>query len=125
MAQDAIPDESSDDSLPVASPFGDLTAFQLDILLAVPRADEYPNADLPHGLAIKEFLTERRDEMIRHGRLYPNMDELAERGFLRKSSIDDRTNGYELTGRGEERVFAVLSEAHDAVDAFGDETDAR
>ena len=43
---------------------------------------------------------------INHGRLYPNLDTLIDKGYLTKRSLDDRTNEYELTDEGR----AVLAE---------------
>jgi DNA-binding PadR family transcriptional regulator len=52
----------------------------------------------PSGLAIKSELEKYRDEEINHGRLYPNLDQLVEKGFVEKSAKDRRTNLYTLTG---------------------------
>mgnify|MGYP006272409455 CR=1 FL=1 len=72
----------------------DLTAFQRDLLYAVGSQEE------PHGLAIKDVLEEYYESDIHHGRLYPNLDELVEKGLVEKGTIDDRTNSYTLTRRG-------------------------
>jgi DNA-binding PadR family transcriptional regulator len=72
----------------------DLTAFQRDLLYAVGARDE------PHGLAIKEVLEQYYESDIHHGRLYPNLDELVDKGLVEKGKIDDRTNSYTLTRRG-------------------------
>jgi PadR family transcriptional regulator PadR len=72
----------------------DLTAFQRDLLYAVGSRDEQ------HGLAIKDVLEEYYESDIHHGRLYPNLDELVEKGLVEKGTIDDRTNSYTLTRRG-------------------------
>jgi len=71
----------------------ELTAFQRDILYAV--ADQDP----PYGLAIKRELEEYYGEEVNHGRLYPNLDELVNDGFLEKGELDKRTNSYELTNK--------------------------
>ena len=72
----------------------DLAAFQRDILYVVAGKDD------PHGLAIKGELESYYDSDVLHGRLYPNLDELATKGLLAKGSKDDRTNEYTLTERG-------------------------
>ena len=72
----------------------DLTRFQTRILTILYEESRY-------GLAIKEALEEFYGEEILHGRLYPNLDELADYGLLEKSELDRRTNNYELTPAGE------------------------
>lgn len=78
----------------------DLTGFQRDILYVVAGADG------PKGLAIKDDLDEYYGTEINHGRLYPNLDALVEKGLLEKGKIDDRTNAYSLTSRGRREVEA-------------------
>ena len=82
----------------------DLTAFRRDLLAAI-AAFETP----PKGLAIKEVVGSEYGEQINHGRLYPNLDALAERGLVSKGTIDDRTNSYALTEWGE-RVLEAGSD---------------
>ncbi len=76
----------------------DLTAFQRDILQIINGMDE------PHGLAVKEELEEYYENEINHGRLYPNLDTLVEKGLLSKGTIDKRTNSYTITSRGENEL---------------------
>ncbi|MFD1588230.1 PadR family transcriptional regulator [Halorientalis brevis] len=72
----------------------DLTGFQRDILYLVAGLDD------PHGLAIKDELESYYEDEIHHGRLYPNLDELVEKGLVNKGKQDRRTNIYKLTDRG-------------------------
>ncbi len=74
----------------------DLTGFQRDLLYAIAGLDD------PHGLAIKEELEEYYGKEIHHGRLYPNLDTLVEKGLVEKGELDRRTNVYRLadSGRG-------------------------
>lgn len=74
----------------------DLTAFQRDLLVVIAGIDEQH----PHGLAIKDALDEYYDTPIQHGHLYPNLDTLAEQGFIEKGELDKRSNYYALTDRG-------------------------
>lgn len=74
----------------------DLTAFRRDILYVVSGLER------PHGLSIKEELEKYYTKEVNHGRLYPNLDYLVERGYLRKGKADRRTNWYEVTDRGRE-----------------------
>ncbi len=78
----------------------DLTGFQRDVLYVVAGLDE------PKGLAIKDELDDYYESEINHGRLYPNLDDLVEKGLLEKGSIDDRTNSYTLTQRGRRELEA-------------------
>ncbi|MFD1588580.1 PadR family transcriptional regulator [Halorientalis brevis] len=73
----------------------DLTAFQRDVLYVLAGLDE------AYGLAIKAELEDYYEGDVNHGRLYPNLDELVERGYVEKGQIDRRTNSYELTEEGE------------------------
>jgi len=72
----------------------DLTGFQRDVLYALAGLNN------PKGLAIKEELDQYYSSPINHGRLYPNLDTLVDKGLVEKGRIDDRTNSYELTQRG-------------------------
>ena len=74
----------------------ELTGFQRDLLYCIAGMDE------PYGLGIKAELQEYGDTEINHGRLYPNLDTLVDKGYLEKHSLDDRTNEYELTKEGRE-----------------------
>lgn len=73
----------------------DLTGFQRDLLHVIAALDE------PHGLKVKQVLETYYENEIHHGRLYPNLDTLVDKGLVAKSSLDRRTNGYSITRRGE------------------------
>src|SRR6056297_3598034 len=77
---------------------GDLRAFERDLLYAV-RALERDNNTPPKGLTVKAYLDEQHDEEFNHSRLYQNLDQLTDRGLLRKGKKDDRTNEYATTDR--------------------------
>jgi len=78
----------------------DLTGFQRDLLFVIAGLDG------PKGLAIKDELDDYYGTEINHGRLYPNLDALVEKGLVEKGRIDDRTNAYTLTQRGERELRA-------------------
>ena len=78
----------------------DLTGFQRDLLYITAGLDD------PHGLAIQDELGDYYEEEIHHGRLYPNLDTLVEKGLVEKSQRDKRTNEYSLTRRGEKEIQA-------------------
>jgi DNA-binding PadR family transcriptional regulator len=62
--------------------------------------------DEPHGLAIKDELEDYYEKEIHHGRLYPNLDTLVEKGLVEKGEIDLRTNFYTTTRRGTREIEA-------------------
>ena len=72
----------------------DLTAFQRDLLYIIAGLEPL------HGLAIAEELTDYYNKEIQHGRLYPNLDTLVDKGLVEKEQEDGRTNSYSLTKRG-------------------------
>lgn len=79
-----------------------LTAFQIDVLATINAHDGDP-----YGLEIKAALSERREGTITNGRLYTNLPELADRGFLDVYPIDKRTNGYAITDEGVTALRAI------------------
>ena len=79
-----------------------LTAFQHNILVILGEEPMY-------GLAIKRELESYYGTEVNHGRLYPNLDDLVERGLVAKSELDKRTNQYELTEDGYETVLGQLN----------------
>ena len=72
----------------------DLTGFQRDLLFVIDGLDH------PHGLAIKEELESYYEKEIHHGRLYPNLDTVVDKGLVEKGQQDRRTNYYTITARG-------------------------
>lgn len=78
----------------------DLTAFQRDCLYVIAGLDD------PHGLAVKGELEEYYEKEIHHGRLYPNLDTLVEKGLVEKGELDRRTNLYSVTRRGQREITA-------------------
>ena len=78
----------------------DLTGFQRDLLYIIAGLDR------PHGLAIKEELEDYYAKEIHHGRLYPNLDTLVNKGLVEKGQQDNRTNSYTLSDRGQREIEA-------------------
>lgn len=78
----------------------DLTGFQRDLLYVTAGLSD------PHGLAIKDSLEEYYETEINHGRLYPNLDILVEKGLIEKGQADKRTNRYSVTKRGSREIEA-------------------
>ncbi len=88
----------------------DLTGFQRDLLYVIAGRDE------PHGLAVKNELENYYENDINHGRLYPNLDSLVEKGLVEKGKKDDRTNTYTLTHRGHREIQARQEWENEYVD---------
>lgn len=76
----------------------DLTGFQRDLLYVIAGSNE------PYGLAIKAELDEYYEKEVNHGRLYPNLDTLVERGLVEKGQLDRRTNYYTVTQHGQREI---------------------
>lgn len=94
----------------------DLIAFQRDLLYVIAGLE---NGTPPHGLAIKDFLEEDYSGEIHHGRLYPNLDTLADIGLIEVSAIDKRTNAYSVTQRGRRELEARREWERQHVDLGG------
>lgn len=75
----------------------DLTGFQRDLLYVIAGHDQ------PSGQSVAREL-ENYVSNVNHGRLYPNLDELVERSYVEKGRIDQRTNCYMITEKGEDTI---------------------
>lgn len=78
----------------------DLTGFQRDLLYAIAGLDG------PKGLELKDELENYYEKEIHHGRLYPNLDALVDKGLVEKRKPDQRTNAYIPTRRGKRELKA-------------------
>jgi len=97
----------------------DLTGFQRDLLVVAAGLDE------PNGLDIKSELEQYYTSEINHGRLYPNLNTLVDKGLVEKGQKDERTNQYVVTDRGERELRARRTWEDDYVaDADEDEQPA-
>ena len=74
----------------------DLTGIQRDLLEAIAAFN-----DDPYGLALKDNLDERYADPVNHGRLYQNLDQLADQNLLTRDELDARTSEYALTEAGQ------------------------
>ena len=70
-----------------------LTGFQRDLLYVIAGATR------PSGQDVKEEISKEIED-VNHGRLYPNLDVLVERGLVNKGELDRRTNFYQLSEEG-------------------------
>lgn len=85
-----------------ATDWHDLTGFQRDVLKAIIRLE---TDGAVSGQDIRRAL-EADDRTINHGRLYPNLDTLVDKGLVEKGQRDRRTNFYSLTRRGRREIEA-------------------
>jgi DNA-binding PadR family transcriptional regulator len=92
----------------------DLTGFQRDLLYVIAGLDQ------PHGLAVKDALDDYYEKEIQHGRLYPNLDTLVEKGLVEKGELDRRTNFYTLTRRGQREIQARQEWEQQYIDGDGE-----
>ena len=81
----------------MSSPFFELTSFQRDLLYVIAGLSN------PSGQEIKAGLQNVIGE-ITHGRLYPNLDTLVDKGYVEKGQSDRRTNIYGITEKGTESL---------------------
>jgi DNA-binding PadR family transcriptional regulator len=93
----------------------DLIGFQRDLLVVAAGLEE------PNGLDIKSELEQYYTSEINHGRLYPNLNTLVEKGLVEKGQKDERTNQYVVTDRGERELDARRDWEDDYVEAADDE----
>jgi len=84
-----------------AYPITDLTTFQINALAVISALDE------PHGLAIKDRLEAYYEKEVHHGRIYPNLSDLVEKGLVNKGTKDRRTNEYTISRRGERELESM------------------
>jgi DNA-binding PadR family transcriptional regulator len=77
----------------------ELTGFQRDLLYVIAGEER------PSGQEIKVQISQFVGE-VNHGRLYPNLDTLVERGYVDKGQHDRRTNYYEISESGLEALAA-------------------
>ena len=76
----------------------ELTGFQRDLLVDIYQMDQ------PSGQAIRGRLEAEHGEDVKHGRLYPNLDDLVDYGLIDKGEQDLRTNYYDVTNDGRRLV---------------------
>jgi PadR family transcriptional regulator, regulatory protein PadR len=76
----------------------DLTGFQRDLLYVIAGADQ------PSGQDIKDEAESYYRADINHGRLYPNLDTLVNKGLVEKGELDRRTNYYALADEGNQAI---------------------
>jgi DNA-binding PadR family transcriptional regulator len=88
----------------------DLTGFQRDLLVVIAGLDN------PNGLDVKDELESYYESEVNHGRLYPNLDTLVEKGLVEKGQADQRTNFYTVSSRGRRELEARRDWENDYLD---------
>jgi len=98
----------------------ELSAFQRDILAAVPVAESMPHADetRPHGQHVADQLGVW-GKRPSNGRLYQNLADLEEGGYLRRDAIDGRSEALELTDDGWHILTRVSRRTEEALSERG------
>lgn len=93
-------DESDRDDGAAPRPLTNLTSFKRDQLFVIQLlADQNP-----HGLVIKSTLDRFYEDEINQARLYKNLRELVEEGYVEKRPLDGRTNAYRPSSHACERL---------------------
>lgn len=101
--------------------FYQLTGFQRDIIRVISR--HQLDGTRPSGATIQEDVGEKWNEEINHGRMYPNLDQLAlavegddaeklawDTAWIDKRERDRRTKQYSLTDAAIEELARIQDE---------------
>ncbi|GAA5434892.1 hypothetical protein Hjap01_04384 [Haloarcula japonica] len=72
----------------------DVNSFKRDMLVVIAGMDN------PKGTELTAELQEHYPEEITAGRVYPQLDDLVEKGLIKKMDKNGRGNEYRLTRRG-------------------------
>jgi len=80
-----------------------LSAVQRDMLFILAGTAQ------PDGQTIREELESYYADPVSDGRLYPNLNQLAENGYIKKSALSRRRVQYELTEKGRLAITARTS----------------
>jgi hypothetical protein len=87
--------------------FGDVSAFQRDLLAAAGRLEQA--GETVTTSAMIEILAPHYSEEITRGRLSRNLDDLDRRGMIDRKPLDGRTNQYPLTDLGREVLLTAVT----------------
>ncbi|MFB6221547.1 MAG: PadR family transcriptional regulator [Halolamina sp.] len=109
VSQDNRPSQESDSSCPACTvathepqPLSQLTGFKRSLLFELSKLW----GEQPCGQDLKERMNSEFDSEIKHGRLYQNLSELVDEGYVKKLPLDGRTNVYRLTDEGYHQLQA-------------------
>jgi hypothetical protein len=87
--------------------FGDVSAFQRDLLAAAGQLEQAGETVTTSGMV--EILDPHYSEEITRGRLSRNLDDLDRRGMIDREPLDGRTNQYPLTDLGREVLRTTVT----------------
>lgn len=73
-----------------------LTGFQRDVLAVIVNLSQQQL----NGVTIKQELTVHYDEEINQARLYQNLRDLIDKGYVKTRPIDGRTKAYQVSQAG-------------------------
>lgn len=76
----------------------ELRGFQRDLLFVISGLTD------PNGQEIRAEMERSLAEDVQHGRMYSNLNDLVEMGFVEKGRQNGRTNRYTLTDRGRDVI---------------------
>ena len=76
----------------------DLNASKRDLLVEIYQMDQ------PSGQDIRDRMEAEHGEDVKHGRLYPNLDDLVDYGLIDKGEQNLRSNYYQITNDGRRLV---------------------
>lgn len=85
-------------------PSNENTPLQIQLLAAMKGL----KGEKPSGQELKSRIVGTTLPQLNHGRLYPNLDDLVEDGYVAKGELDGRTNYYEITEDGEEALVTYI-----------------
>lgn len=89
---------SATENTATASNLTNLTGFQRDLLFVIAGFEK------PSGQQVLDSINGYYGEDITHGRLYPNLDTLKNKGLIEKGELDRRTNFYDINESGEQAI---------------------
>jgi hypothetical protein len=99
--------------------FGDVSAFQRDLLAAAGQLEQAGETVTTSGMV--EILDPHYSEEITRGRLSRNLDDLDRRGMIDREPLDGRTNQYPLTDLGREVLRTTVTLTAPLFDDLSDE----
>ncbi|WP_227378346.1 helix-turn-helix transcriptional regulator [Haladaptatus halobius] len=95
-----------------------MTGFQRDLLLTVALL----SGTNPSGKDIMHELESEYGAAVNHGRLYQNLGDLVDTGFIQKLPLDGRTNVYRLTERASTQLHAHYAWEEKCLQSINEET---
>jgi len=76
----------------------ELRGFQRDLLFVICGLSD------PNGQEIRAEMEQTLSDDVQHGRVYSNLNDLVDLGYVRKERENGRTNRYMLTEDGEDVI---------------------